>query len=105
MKNSPINKGYAAKPSPVKLAFLAPLIAGAKTLAAGIGAKVAAAGGAQVVAAKALGAAGKAAGWAVKKAGEAAVVGAVQKGLENINQPPTQGSDPNDPFGGTKMGV
>ena len=98
MKNSPINKGYAAKPSPVKLAFLAPLIAGAKTLAAGIGAKVAAAGGAKAIAAKA-------AGWAVKKAGEAAVVGAVQKGLDNINQPPKQESDPNDPFGGTKMGV
>jgi hypothetical protein len=112
MKNSPINMGTAAKPSPVKgLPFLAPLFAWLGGGAAGAaGTAAATASGAAVgsaAAAKAATAGAIAAGKATAtKVGVSAASTYANSAIsKNVNKPKfyeKQGMD-NDPFGGIKV--
>ena len=95
MKKSPIYMGTAAKPSPLKIwPALIPLLAKG---AAAVGAKVAAAGGVKAIMA---GMFTKATvGKAALSAGASITASAVNKQLKGPEE------NPNDPFGGQKMGV
>ena len=90
MKKSPINKGYASKPSPIKWLPLVKLLT---TL------------GVKAATATKIGTAVST--FASSKAGQAAISGASSAAVQGVVNKANEKLDPNlsDPFGGIKMGV